>query len=944
MPPARGPEPISDSTFLASLSQSLHHGFIAAAADGRIVAWSRGAEEIFGYPAGDALGRPVDVLVPPDRIDEERAVFDRVLAGERIEHHETERVTRGGVPTGLCITLGPVRDEAGSIVGVSMIAHDNGQRRRARGLRAELASMVNSSSDAIVSEDRDGIVTTWNAGAERLYGYPAGEAVGRPVSMLVPAHRSGEERRILDRALAGDLVEDHETERVRRDGSLVEVSLTVSPLRDAAGAIVGALSVVRDVTERKAFERARRAAEERYRTLFENAVAGIFEATVDGRLVAVNRALADLLGFTSPEELMARVGNVQELLPEPARRTELLAQLEAQGVVRNLEGLGRRRDGSTFRGSVELRAVRDSEGRLAGVQGVVVDVAEGTQAEEDLRRRMRTAFANAPIGMAVAQPDGRIVEVNRALCRLLGHSEEELVASTLQAITHPDDRGALLELVDRALRGERESFTVEQRWIRGGGEEVWVELSCSTMPDRGGQAGIVFLQVVDMTERKRTEEALAERALHDPLTGLPNRALLRDRLRHALGRLSRRESRAAVMFIDLDKFKVVNDRHGHEAGDTLLLTTAGRLRRVVRPGDTVARLGGDEFAVLCEDLEDERAAAVIAGRICRSVGEPVQLPAGTVLSTASVGVALTAAKIESSDMLLANADTAMYRAKSRGGDRYEIFDEEMRALAIERLGTESALRRAVEGGELRVHYQPQIDLGTGRISGVEALVRWQHPERGLLGPDEFIALAEDARIIVPLGEWVLEEACRQLARWQKSNPDSEPLVASVNVSVQELTRPDLPDRVAAVLRATGLAPAFLAIEIAESVFEDAVQSAGPTLEALKALGVRVVVDDFGSGSSSLSSLQGLEVDGLKVDRRFVGGMPGSTADTAIVTAVARLTDALNTTAIAEGAETSDQVEGLRAAGFRLAQGYYFSRPQPPEALGELLGPEAEQQG
>jgi diguanylate cyclase (GGDEF)-like protein len=434
-------------------------------------------------------------------------------------------------------------------------------------------------------------------------------------------------------------------------------------------------------------------------------------------------------------------------------------------------------------------------------------------------------------------------------------------------------------------------------------------------------------------ERKRAEVALAHQALHDALTGLPNRALFIDRLKLALARSERRHSSVAVLFLDLDRFKLINDSLGHEAGDRVLVDVGARLQRALRPGDTVARFGGDEFTALCEDVPSERAVLMIAERMAEAVGMPFALGEGETFLTASIGIAMGDGDVRDAGMagsLVRDADAAMYRAKERGKSRVELFDERLRERAVQRLSIESALHRALEREELRLHYQPQIDLRSGRIVSWEALVRWEHPERGLLAPGEFIAVAEETGLIVELGTWVLEEACRQAERWT-SLPGALPdPVMGVNLSARQLSQPELLDVVARALAGAGLAPSRLCLEVTESVVMEDAGGAAQTMAALREMGVLLAIDDFGSGYSALSSLKRFRVDTLKVDRAFVSELGRDSNDGPIMAAIIDLTHALGLRAVGEGVERADQLAVLRALGCDVGQGFYFGRPQPPE--------------
>jgi diguanylate cyclase (GGDEF)-like protein len=454
----------------------------------------------------------------------------------------------------------------------------------------------------------------------------------------------------------------------------------------------------------------------------------------------------------------------------------------------------------------------------------------------------------------------------------------------------------------------------------------------SDTPDIGG----IVLNARDISERKALEGELAHRAFHDPLTELPNRALLVERLQQALARGVRNGRTAAVLFVDLDDFKVINDSLGHRLGDQLLVGVAQRLRACVRPGDTAARLGGDEFVVLLEDMGSEDEAACVAERFLDGLQAPFVLEGHDVYVGASVGIATSRHAGTLPDDLLREADVAMYAAKAKGKRHYVVFDPAMEARPRERLALETDLRRALERGEFRLHYQPIVELNSGQIQGVEALLRWQHPERGVVSPSEFIPVAEETGLIVPIGRWVLLDACMQLRAWQTGDPAGEALFVSVNLAARQFMDPGLVEDVAAALRDSGLASSCLKLEITESAAMEAGIGTIQTLQALKGLGVQLAIDDFGTGYSSLSYLKRFPVDTLKIDRSFVDGLGSDPQDTAIVQSVIALARTLSLSVTAEGIETPKQLEELLALRCDEGQGYYFARPQPSEAVADLL--------
>ncbi|HET8977637.1 MAG TPA: EAL domain-containing protein [Solirubrobacteraceae bacterium] len=440
----------------------------------------------------------------------------------------------------------------------------------------------------------------------------------------------------------------------------------------------------------------------------------------------------------------------------------------------------------------------------------------------------------------------------------------------------------------------------------------------------------------DVMERQLTDDDIRHRALHDPLTGLPNRVLFMDRLHQSAERLRRRpNSLTAVLALDLDRFKLVNDSLGHTFGDELLAAAAPRLRQAVRSSDTVARFGGDEFGILLEDIAGEREAIEMAERIAGVFSNPFVLDGTEHYMSTSIGIALGAGG-ESAEDLLRDADAAMNRAKERGRARWELFDEGMRGRAISRLRVENDLRRALERRELTLDYQPLVSMADRSLVGVEALVRWEHPQRGRIPPNEFIPVAEENGMIDTIGRWVLDHACCQAARWYRERPDAAPVLMSVNVSAAQVTTSGLAEGVAAALRMSGLDPSLLALELTESVLAGDLDELVRSLSALKALGVRLVLDDFGTGYSSLSYLTRLPLDVLKVDRSFVDGLGVEPRDTAITEAIVAMSQALSMTVVGEGVETECQLAELNRLGCDLVQGYYFSRPVPADALTEML--------
>jgi diguanylate cyclase (GGDEF)-like protein/PAS domain S-box-containing protein len=675
----------------------------------------------------------------------------------------------------------------------------------------------------------------------------------------------------------------------------------------------------------------------------------------EARFRAMVRDSNDIMAIIDPHGRLVYAspvtGRILALDVEPLIGTDVFDLIHPDDRDAARRGLHSTREGAEGDGRIELRLRRgDGTWRVVeavatnllddpSVEGIVIsarDVTDRKRADAELREaqeRFRSAFEHAPIGMALISIDGRLFRVNRALVQILGRGESELLASSMLELCHPDDRDQCREQVRRLFTGVTQSAQLEQRFVHHDGHPVWVSVSASLVRDVNDQPMYLVCQVEDIGERRASGEALAHQAAHDPLTGLPNRLHFVERLGRELTGADRRRGRLAVLFLDLDRFKVVNDSLGHSAGDRLLVAVADRLSAVMGPSDVVARFGGDEFTIMCHDVSSEETVELIAERIAQAIARPVALMEGEVFVTASIGIAMSGTGADTPETLLRNADAAMYRAKERGRDRAELFDAREHHRAVDDLRTGNELHRAIERGELRVHYQPMIDLATGRLFGFEALIRWEHPERGLVPPMEFVPLAEETGLIVPLGVWALEQACMQAVRWHEAAPDDALLSMSVNLSPRQLAEPALPNDVARVLHDTGIQPSALWLEITESTLMRDAESALSALGALQALGLHLAVDDFGTGYSSLAYLERLPVEALKIDRSFTAGVGARKDSTAIVGAVVGLARALQLSTVAEGIETPEQFQQLRAMGCEIGQGYLFGPARPAEAYG-----------
>ena len=705
-----------------------------------------------------------------------------------------------------------------------------------------------------------------------------------------------------------------ESERMWSDGQ-------ITVLASLAGIVVQAL--------------ARTDAERRFGLAFDRAPLGMALHAPDGRHLQVNEAYAKLTG-RSPSELL---GQVLLDIVHPEDHPEILVGhrevLKGRSDLLVAEVRVLRAGGDPVWVRINASAVRAPDRSVRYTVAHFEDITARRRHEEQLstsEERYRTLVENSPSIVIRVDRAFRVVYISPAIEQLAGVSPEELVGSD-ELLESSQEGQRWRREIDSVFRTGR---AVEREWAATlGGRETWFQSRAVPELDTDGTITHVLVVNTDITALKRSEAELAHQALHDPLTGLANRALLLDHLAGALARGAHAPGSVGILFLDIDRFKVVNDSLGHGAGDVLLEEVARRLQEVVRPVDTVARLGGDEFVLLLEGLREPREPIQVAERLRAALARPMRVGGSEVYVAASIGIVTSVDAQADPEGLLRDADAAMYLAKARGRDRYEVFDEVLRTEATERLHLENALRRSLDVGELIVHYQPEIDVETGAVLGAEALARWQHPERGLLEAGAFIALAEETGLIVDIGGFVLTEACRQFGRWKRERT-GEPLEVRVNLAARQLSQPDLVDQVLAALEGGGLEPSDLCLEITETALMADPAWGLAAVGRLHDLGVHLAIDDFGTGYSSLAYLKQFPVDVLKIDQSFVQGLGVDPGDEAIVRAVIAMSEALGLDVVAEGVETTGQLAELQAMGVRRVQGYLFSRAVPPEEFLSLV--------
>jgi diguanylate cyclase (GGDEF)-like protein/PAS domain S-box-containing protein len=902
----------------------------------RFVYVNAAATELTGYSREELLGMHFWELVHSDHRD---AVRERGMARQKGDavapRYEFKIVTRDGAERWVDFTSGVIRYR-GETAALGTAFDITRHKRAEEELRRQALAFANL-YDAVIITDLAGRIVEWNPAAERTYGYTAAEVMGSTVDIwLDPGEAAWLNRAILG-ALEAEGRWSGEIRFVRKDGTPGVSETLVVPLFDSRGERVGALGVNRDITDRRRAEEALRTSEERYRLMVEGSEQVFFYVhDRDGVFQYLSPSVRDVLGYEA-DELAGRT--FREMLtgdPGDAQVEERTrATLAAEEQLSTYAAVTRHRDGRrVVLELVETPALRD--GAVVGVQGFARDITGRRSSEEALReseRRYRALFEESRDAIYMTGPDDRFIDVNQAALDLFGYTRDQMVGLDVREIyVHPTDRVRFQDEIGRS--GYVRDYEV--RLARADGTEVDCLLSANVRPGPDGRPAGMQGIIHDITERKRAEERLAYGALHDALTGLPNRALFVDRLGQAIERARRGgEAPFAVLFLDLDRFKVVNDSLGHGVGDRLLVALAARLEAAVGPAGTVARFGGDEFTLLLEDVPGALEASHAAERVLEALSLPFHPDGHEVFASASVGIALSSAGYRDAGELLRNADAALSRAKAQGKARYEVFDRAMHAEALVRLQMEMDLRRAVERGELRLVYQPVVSLPTGKVSGFEALVRWAHPTRGTISPHEFIPVAEETGLILPIGRWVVEEVCRHARSWRRAG-GQPPLTVSLNLSAKQFAQPDMVEHIERTMDASGVDPALLKLEITESVILEDAAPAKAMLARLGALGVELYMDDFGTGFSSLGYLHRFALDGVKVDRSFVARMDTEHRSAQLVHAIVALARNLDLTVVAEGIEKPAQLAALRAMGCEYGQGFLFSPPIPRREAEQLL--------
>ncbi len=1054
---------------LSAIVESAEDAIISENRDGIIRTWNKGAEKIYGYAAEEMIGKHISLLAPAERRSEAGDILAQIGRGERIEHFETVRKRKDGTIFYVSIAVSPIVNQEGMITGASIIAHDITDRVRVREALKLTQFSVDHASVSVFFVSPDARFLYVNEQASRTLGYTREELLSmgvydidpkRPRSSWnerwnqikkeralhfetihlkkdgssVPMEMSlnylsfaGREynvafgldiserkraeneltrsynltRTIIDSVndsislidvrdftivavnnafltkygyseqseIAGkhcyqithnradvcsppdDICPLIETVKTKdhfsadhvhydRQGRKIYVEVSTSPIRDQAGNVVQVVHVQRDITERKRAEDALRISEARFRNLFKQSVLSMQILSPDGRTLEVNHAFEELWGMKldalrgynilTDRQLSARgiMPYIQKAFAGEASEIPVSFYDPSE-----IDHSGKSRWVKAF--VYPVKAGAEAVHQVVLMHWDVTEMVEAQQALVASENRFRAFFESVAVGtVQIDAKTGKFLRTNQRFCDITGYGCDEIRSMTFHDLTHPDDRKVDLKRFRKLLDGVESVYETEKRYVRKDGGIVWVHVSASLVRDANGRPLHTVGVVQDVSQRKKMEDEIRHMAQHDVLTGLPNRRLFIDILNVELALTRRHGAKLGILFLDLDRFKEINDTLGHAVGDELLKQIAGRFRNTIRTSDTVARIGGDEFNIVLTNVIRTEDIADISRKIVESFREPVFLAGRELQITTSIGISIYPDDSEDVNSLLRYADIAMYHAKATGRNRYAFFNPAINVRSLDRMKFENYLRHTIARDELLIRYQPEIDIATGKIVCVEALVRWRHPELGMLRPEKFIPVAEETGYIVAIDDWVLQKSCEQLKLWTAAGLDS--FCLTVNVSARQFQSPALVDTVSRILQDTGTDPRRLVLEVTEGTAMSDIERTRSTMQKLADMGVRISIDDFGTGCSSLNYLKRLPVERLKIDNSFIQDIATDADDRAIVLAISAMAHSMKMKVTAEGVETEEQLALVRNAGCEQMQGNLFSEPVSAEEFGRLV--------
>lgn len=818
-----------------------------------------------------------------------------------------------------------------ALVGVPTLGVKHLEEQRAGFER--FAKVFHNSPDAIlIVREEDSVILDFNEGFQRLLGYTREQVIGESGVESSFWQSANDREQVIQRLKKAREITDHETTLRTADGRLVHVEISLRYIDVDQTLCI--LCIGRDITKRISAEAALVETEEKFAKVFNESPDGIvIFRQADNTISDLNDAFVLRSGFRRED---IEEASLDEFLRQVASDTDELNDYLSKG--RSFTNLD-----ITFITRHKSPVPTLVSGELLELGGephmmlIVKDVTALRETEEQLKgseSRFRGIFENAPIGIMLMDPAGVVFQANHTAAELLESNQDKLNGMHISRVVPQEERQALKDALAGLLETPGLTYRAEQRLVCESGLECWSKMNVVLQRDSAGEPAYYIVQMADISDIKSGQQQMEQLAFYDTLTNLANRRLFHDRLDSAIERCQRHGRSGALLYLDLDNFKRVNDTLGHQTGDHLLQEVAQRLRRCVRQEDTVGRGGGDEFTIVLNEITSASDAGLVAQKILNHLREPIEIDGHPMIVTTSLGITLFPEDGAEANVLMGNADLAMYKAKERGRNNFQFYSDDLNANAAKRLRTEYEIRSAIDDGEFELYYQPKVSLTTGQVVGVETLIRWNHPQRGILAPDEFISIAEDTGSIIDIGTWVIEEACRSCRALSAMIGDT--ITVAINISPRQFRDPNLINTIRRGLREQQLEADALELEITETMLMQDVEAALTTLKKLSELGVNLAIDDFGTGYSSLNYLRRFPIDTVKIDRSFVMDLPQNTDDLAITRAVIAMAHQLKMSVVAEGVENREQLKFLAEENCEYAQGFYFSKPVPMDEIIKLI--------
>jgi len=926
-----------------TILENIEDGYVELDLKGNLIFFNEALYKIQGYPRNELIKLNYRDLMDEENAQKIREEYNKVYTtGESEKEVLYEIITKSGDRRYLETSITPMKDASGRIFAFRGVVRDRTERREAEGLLRQseerYRTIIEQMEDGYFEIDLAGKFTFVNDAECRNLGYTREELIGQNRKLYTDEKNAKASVRLFTEVYETKKpVTAYDLEITTKDGTKAIHEISVSLIRNPQGKAIGFRGISRDVTNRKQMEEEIRQSEERYRTIIEQMEDGYFETDLSGHFNFVNEAECRNLGYSREEMLgMSRKKYADE--KNSKALLDLFVGVYNTGVpvkAHDLELV--KKDGTISYDEISVSLIRNSKGEPTGFRGIARNITERKLLEEKIRQseeRYRTIIEEMEEWYFETDLTGNITYFNDIFSHILGYSQKDLTGLNFRDFIKKEDLDSVYRLFNEVFKTSKSTKNFPYEFVRSDGNITSAEFSI--FPKRDKEGKICGFRGVghDITERKRAEERIQYLATHDALTGLPNRAMFNQLLNHAIQAARRYQRQVAVLFIDLDRFKIINDTMGHDAGDQLLQEIAARFKQTLRAVDVVARLGGDEFVILIEEVSDLNQLETVSHRILSAVIKPMTIMEQECRITTSIGISIFPKDAEDEQSLMKNADIAMYFAKEEGKNNFQFYSMDIQSKSLERLSIETHLRFALQRNELSLHYQAKVDFKTNAITGVEALLRWNNPALGSVTPVQFIPVAEETGLITPIGRWVMRTACAQNVAWQREG--LPPVCMAVNLSLRQLTDANLIDDIRTALNDSGLAPNLLELEITESMVMHNPTRMIAVLAKIKSIGVRLAIDDFGTGYSSLAQIKHFPVDTLKVDRSFIRNIPQDAEDKAITEAIIAMGKTLSLTVVAEGVETLEQMDFLKDHSCDEMQGYYFSKPIVPEQFADLL--------